>query len=636
MSLQHWVFKPGRNARRWAINRNAENMTLGYQLGVGDVSQYEDEEAMKAAANDLAGSGQLDILWRFKDVAQIGDLVYAFKGNAICIGIGVISGNYSYNTDRTEFQHERTVDWFSPEGFQYVVRKNSTNNSFHQRKNYGELLGALVDNDSDFRNKLKSFGITDQEILIKEQEGKKEILPDITEGLNHLFYGPPGTGKTYALASLQRNYTDGAEEVSVEVFGTFLVEEVSWADTLAAALFDLGGVTVPILRTHPLVVARESLSTSQNPSQTIWRVLMGRTVTDCPNVGLDINRRSGLAVFYKEEDSVWRFANVEEAKTTMSFAYGLYERYKAGPEREKVSKRYDFVTAHQQLEYADFIEGLKPVLLTEDNETGDVGYRIEPGIFYRACQKAVALAGFSSLRACLEMDQGERRIKFNEIVDDESKYFVLFIDEINRANVSALFGELMTLLEGDKRLGAEQEVIIDRLPYGKKPFGVPLNLRIVGTMNTADRSVQQLDVALRRRFRFHELRPDSAQLTDYFSDFDLPQMLGTINARVEQLLGKEYCIGHAVFMSLEKEDWSGLQDVFARQLLPLLEQYFFGDLEKIRLVLGAAFCAKQDSVLYAGGAGVDGYGSKKNNLYRLAEVKDMESEDFQQAVKAIL
>jgi hypothetical protein len=99
MSLQHWVFKPGTNAHRWTTNQNAENMTLGYQLGVGDVRQYESEMAMKAAADENAGKGRLDILWRFKDVAQLGDLVYAFKGNAVCIGVGVITRGYSYIED---------------------------------------------------------------------------------------------------------------------------------------------------------------------------------------------------------------------------------------------------------------------------------------------------------------------------------------------------------------------------------------------------------------------------------------------------------------------------------------------------------------------------------------------------------
>jgi Cdc6-like AAA superfamily ATPase len=633
MSLRHWVFKPGTNAHRWTTNRNAGNTTLGYQLGVGDANQYENEEAMKAAADDTAGPGQLDILWRFKDLAQIGDLVYAFKGNAVCLGVGVITGAYEYLEEETAYQHERKVEWFSPEGFEYVVMNNATNNTFHQRKNYRELLGALVTADGETRAKLATLGIIEQDILVANQAS---VLPDITEGVNHLFYGPPGTGKTYTITQLQENYTDKGKEMSREAFNISLMEEVSWSDAIAAALFDLEKAKVPALKEHPLIIARHSLSTAKYLNQSLWRVLMGQTVEDCPNVNLANPHRGGEAVFFKEENSTWRFADVEDAKIRVSPAYELYEQFKAGPGNKQVNKRYNFVTAHQQLEYADFIEGLKPVLTKEDSSVSDIGYEVVPGIFYRACQRAALLAGFSSLSLCLEATREERRLRFNEIVEDESKYFVLFIDEINRANLSAMFGELMTLLEDDKRLGAEKELIVDRLPYGKQPFGVPLNLRVVGTMNTADRSVQQLDVALRRRFRFHELRPDPTQLMDYFSDFDLPQMLETMNARIEQLLGKEYSIGHAVFMSLEKEDWSGLQDVFAQQLLPLLEQYFFGDLEKIRLVLGAAFCAKQDSVLYAGGAGVDGYGSKRNNLYRLAEVMDMTTEGFQQAVKAIL
>lgn len=163
---------------------------------------------------------------------------------------------------------------------------------------------------------------------------------------------------------------------------------------------------------------------------------------------------------------------------------------------------------------------------------------------------------------------------------------VLIIDEINRGNVSRIFGELITLIEQSKRKGASEALEVV-LPYSRKRFSVPENVHIIGTMNTADRSLAGLDVALRRRFEFREMMPDTAALAGVVvAGVPVGQMLETMNQRIEVLLGRDFMIGHAYFMGLsESGELADLARIFRRQVLPLLQEYFFEDWEKISLVL---------------------------------------------------
>lgn len=232
-----------------------------------------------------------------------------------------------------------------------------------------------------------------------------------------------------------------------------------------------------------------------------------------------------------------------------------------------------------------------------------------------------------------------------DYTNKNGKPYVLIIDEINRGNVSQIFGELITLIEDDKRLGKEEflEVV---LPYSKERFGVPANLYIIGTMNTADRSVEALDAALRRRFCFEEMpsRPELI-VTDgklkniggILGEINLSEMLITINNRIEKLLDKDHLIGHSYFISVS--NLRELKRAFQNKIIPLLQEYFFGDYGKIGLVLGKGFfetVVKPEEALFADFDDYDSTQFTERTIYKVKEISKMKDDDFNEAIKVLL
>jgi len=297
-------------------------------------------------------------------------------------------------------------------------------------------------------------------------------------------------------------------------------------------------------------------------------------------------------------------------------------------------KNYIFITFHQSFSYEDFLQGIKPVLPESEEETASntLQYEIVPGVFYQACDKAAQLAGYRDLQDCLSDNKKNRQKRFKK--EGVLEYY-LIIDEFNRGNVAAIFGEIITLIEDDKRLGADSEIVLE-LPYSKTPFGVPLNLRLIGTMNTADRSIEALDIAFRRRFSFDEILPNPEKLSEDFhgTKINLRKMLTAINERVEKLRSIDLTIGHAFFMHMNNID--DLKKAFARKLIPQLQEYFYGDIGKVGLILGEPFLEvtiNKSTLMKV--KNMDTSEFEDRTIYHLKPIDDMNDVEFSSAVKAI-
>ena len=433
-----------------------------------------------------------------------------------------------------------------------------------------------------------------------ELDPETEQTMPISAPLNLILYGPPGTGKTYQTMNRAVKIIDGEAPADRHALKRRYRELVQEKRIAFATFHQSFGYEEFV----------EGIRAETQEGQINYDVQ--------PGIFLQISRAALLAL---GELLVTHFPASEPSQTVDYDE--LYDSFLQSVEKSLGKEGYRMPTsAGKQMEVVDISaqgnlnlrhEGFTRTYTTSRNRLKKLWQSFDTVSAIKHVQndirETIGGANFTAYWAAFnalkefeksfepEADAVEGEIGLNEAEAAQKDYselspaqlaqadrYVLIIDEINRGNIAKILGELITLLEPSKRLGApdEQRVI---LPYSKVSFGVPPNLYLIGTMNTADRSIARLDTALRRRFHFEEVMPDPALLAQQdVEGVDLAQLLHTLNQRIEYLFDRDHTLGHAYFMGIDTV--AGLNQVFRDKVIPLLQEYFYGDWEKICLVLG--------------------------------------------------
>ncbi|MFV0481971.1 MAG: McrB family protein [Campylobacteraceae bacterium] len=452
------------------------------------------------------------------------------------------------------------------------------------------------------RNCLNRLGFdTIDETIVESSENKDEKM-DEKISLNQILFGSPGTGKTYntinkALEIIlekepnyetsnilaKENHTKKEREFLRKRFEEYKqkgqIEFITFHQSFGYEEFMEGIKAIPVGKKG-----------NENNEEMIYDVVDGVFKKFCDNAknNFELSQEKNTFSMDAKFDVLWK-----KLKIFLINEIDMKEKYFLS---EQV---YIFDVQDKRLKYK-----------------GDNWFRHDKGLNIKYENiKAMYLAGVKDRRTIKDIENVESLAKqhatYNLAVLDkiyeiekttnfiketqERKNYIFIIDEINRGNISKIFGELITLIEEDKRIGKKEEMKV-KLPYSNEEFGVPSNVYIIGTMNTADRSIAPIDTALRRRFEFVEMMPryDIESLGENVDGINLQKLLEAINVRIEYLYDRDHLIGHAYLLHVK--DLEGLKQVFKNKIIPLLAEYFYEDWENIDLILNKNYFIKEKTI----------------------------------------
>lgn len=498
-----------------------------------------------------------------------------------------------------------------------------------------ETIAQMIDS---FRALDRVIGTDVREFLIEKQQISSDLASqfkktNLKKSLNLILYGPPGTGKTYKSISAA---------VKIVNSDFLLIEDRKLIKEEYKRLVDMGQIVFTTFHqsmTYEDFVEGIKPDIDENEDgvkSVIYDINEGLFKNVCINAAasVEFEKQEIFNVFSFDDayTALVREANIQLEKNDPLFLSIQTENL--GLKITAISGKGNLI--------------LKPIY-SDDSKEYIVSYsraqRLQNAFPDLSVIKNIdkefrqVIGGSNSTAYWAVINWINARVNTNTKSEEikkllPKKNFVLIIDEINRGNVSAIFGELITLIEEDKRIGNAEEIQVS-LPYSKTKFGVPNNLYIIGTMNTADRSVEALDTALRRRFTFEEMMPNYELLeSDTIFNIDLKFLLETINERIEVLLDRDHLIGHSYFLNVNTIEDLKLR--FKNSIIPLLQEYFFGDYGKIGLILGPGFIGVKpnNKIVFAEISGYDGSLWDEKVTYTLN--KDLSDEAFRLAIDNML
>ena len=634
---KYWLFAPGRIASKWEEFYNLGIMAIGWDE-LGDLSKFATKELLTQQLQkieDTEGSKKNDATacWEFLTVMKEGDIVIAKKGNTEYIGWGVVSSKHFFDEKRTEYRNCRKVKWI-------------TRGIWIEEK--GPIVVKTLTEISkypDYVNRLKS--------LLKIGMVDKDIETEMS--LNQILFGPPGTGKTYSTINK-------ALEIFREDIEELTRNEIK---TRFDKLMEEGRIVFTTFHQsmcyEDFIEGIKPIEPEKEGDPVIYKIEHGILRKLCIEAAFAVGQLSEST----ETEAVLDFSMAYD-----SFVEKLEERLAKTPDVEletkaggtvlvdSISSQGNIIIRHHNGQRSYTVSKARLTKLQSAINNLDDLNNINNQ--FRAIIGGSNSSAYWSVLNAIRKDAPQKQktretrvytwdekkevvqsLRKEEYKGKKASPYVLIIDEINRGNVSQILGEIITLIEKDKRLGNDEALEVT-LPYSKERFGVPPNLYIIGTMNTADRSVEALDTALRRRFSFVEMAPryDLKQLQNEIIDgITLSDLLQRINRRIEKLLDKDHMIGHSFFLCVE--DVQGLQRVFMNNIIPLLQEYFYGDIGKIALVLDTGFFEdppkdNKDNVLATVKWYEHGEDLEERVVVHLKNIGKMDESEFESAIRKLM